>query len=119
MGRAVADPQVGQAGVAVLDDEDSLLTGAGTLAQLAPVWCCLLNAPGWGGQRFQRAAAASIGSFPRSRLVPLPEGPWAARARAANLYTREALAEVLAVLGVVQGLGAGATAGVAASAGRG
>ncbi len=116
-----ADPGAdsGEAGVAVLEDEHSLLTGAGTLARLAPAWCLLLNAPGWGGQRFQRAAAAAIASFPRARLVPLPDGSWTARARTANLYTREALREILAALGLVVVSGAGAPGAVAAGARRG
>lgn len=117
--QAEADAEPGQAGVAVLEHEHSLLTGAGALAGLAPAWSVLLNAPGWGGKRFQRAAAAAIASFPRTRLVPLPDADWVAKARRANVHTREALAEILAALGLAPGAGAGAMGAAAVGVRRG
>lgn len=94
------DAPLAAGGIAVLEDERALALGMRDLRRLAPAWMTLRNAPGWGGERWQRTSEG-LCALGQVRLVRPPRAPWAARAQRHNVHTREALAEILAGMGLV------------------
>jgi hypothetical protein len=91
-------PSGADAGILVLSRSDTI--PADLLAQLAPAWTIIQNVPGFGGRRLERQAAEALSVIPNCRFVPVPDGPWTRKARAAGIQTRESLAEILASLGL-------------------
>lgn len=56
----------------------------------------------WGGLGWtadEREAAAALMALPDARFVVVPASPWTAKARSANIQTRQALHEILQALG--------------------
>lgn len=90
----------GAGGIAVLSGGADVIGVTVELVRLAPSWTVIRDMRGWGGRRIEREAAAALGAMPDARFVPVPTSPWTAKARSANVQTREALREILVALGL-------------------